>query len=85
MWTPGKLVRSVLFPWQAKLSGLLCCRFERSHCIMMLSQSSWPLRVGLHRGLSESIGPVIAPTVVCCTRNYHHHTIHVASQRRFIG
>jgi hypothetical protein len=42
MWTPGKLVRSVLFPWQARLSGLLCCRFERSHCIMMLSQSSWP-------------------------------------------
>jgi hypothetical protein len=47
---------------------------------MMLSHSSWPLR--LHRGLEESIGPVIAPADVAQEINI---TIHVARESRFTG
>lgn len=54
--------------------------FEPSHCSMMLSHSSWPLR--LHRGLEESIGPVIAPADVAQEINI---TIHVARESRFTG
>jgi hypothetical protein len=47
---------------------------------MMLSQSSWPIR--LHRGLEESIGPVMAPAGVAQEINI---TIHVARESRFTG